>query len=314
VVANVHVVFGGGQVGASLAEHLLASGMPVRVARRAADAVPGAELMQGDAADGDFCVRAAAGASVIYHCMNPPYDSKIWATMLPRFLDNLIAAASRVGSRLVVLDNLYMVGRPRGPITEDTPSNPISRKGELRARCAERLFDAHRRGDVRAVSGRASDYYGPRGTQTHLGERFWRPAIAGKTARVLIDPDVVHTYHYIPDVATGLALLGMADDDVTGRAWMLPCAPAGPLRELVRGFAEALGRPIRVRRVPRIVIKALALLNPLVREVDEMLYQWEEPFIVDDRRFRERFGVGPAPAEEATAETVRWAVNTYTKR
>jgi nucleoside-diphosphate-sugar epimerase len=311
MTTDLHVVFGAGQVGATLARRLLASGARVRIARRGAGVVASAELVQGDAADAGFCVRAAAGASAVYHCMNPPYDARIWATLLPRFTENLIAAAARAGARLVVLDNLYMLGRPGGPMTEDTPSNPVSRKGEIRAKCAERLFEAHRRGDVRAVSGRASDYYGPGGVETHLGDRFWRPAVAGKTVRLLIDPDAVHTYHYIPDVAGGLATLGTSTDDVTGGAWMLPCAPAGTLRELVHGFAEALGRPIRVARAPRIVVKALALFNPLVREVDEMLYQWEEPFIVDDRRFRERFRMAPVPADEAAAESVRWATGTY---
>jgi nucleoside-diphosphate-sugar epimerase len=312
----MHVIFGAGQVGTRLVTQLLASGCRVRVARRRpAASGEGIEVIQGDAADPEFCIRAADGASVVYHCMNPPYDAKIWASLLPRLMDNLIGAASRANARLVVLDNLYMLGHPGGrPMSEDTPMRPVSRKGEIRARCAERLFDAHRRGDVREVTGRASDYYGPGGVQTHLGERFWRPALAGKSARLLIDPDAVHTYHYIPDVAAGLATLGTAPDDVTGQAWMLPCAPAGTLRELVHGFAEALGRPIRVASTPRLLVKALALFNPLIREVEEMLYQWDEPFIVDDRRFRERFDAVPTPADEAAVETVRWAMSTYTAR
>jgi nucleoside-diphosphate-sugar epimerase len=315
MIGELHVIFGAGQVGSLLAARLIASGARVRIARRSGRGAAGAEVVQGNAADREFCDRAAADANVIYHCMNPPYDTKVWADLLPRFMDNLIGAASRVGARLVVLDNLYMLGRPgTHPMSEDTPMHPVSRKGEIRAKCAERLFDAYRRGDVRAVSGRASDYYGPGGVETHLGERFWRPALAGKTARLLIDPDAVHTYHYIPDVAAGLATLGTAEDDVTGQPWMLPCAPAGTLRELVHGFAEALGRPIRVAAVPRLFVKALALFNPLVREVDEMLYQWEEPFIVDDRRFRERFSVSPVPADEAAVETVRWATSSYASR
>jgi nucleoside-diphosphate-sugar epimerase len=315
MTADLHVVFGAGQVGATLARQLLSSGARVRIARRAAGAVPGAELIQGDATDALFCARAANGASAIYHCMNPPYDTKVWAAVLPKYMDNLIAAASPGGARLVVLDNLYMYGATGGhPISEDTPENPISRKGEIRAKVAARLFDAHRRGDVRAVSGRASDFYGPGAGNTHLAERLWRPALAGKTVRLLIDPDAIHTYHYIPAVAGGLATLGRASDDVTGRAWMLPCAPAGSLRELVHAFAEALGRPIRVARVPRVLVKALALVNPLIREVDELLYQWDESFIVDDRRFRERFGIAPTPADEAAAETVRWATGAYAER
>ena len=71
---------------------------------------------------------------------------------------------------------------------------------------------------------------------THLGDQFRRPSLAGKTACVLINPDVIHTYHYIPDVAAGLSTLGCAEADVYGRAWMLPCAPAGSMRNSLPGF------------------------------------------------------------------------------
>jgi nucleoside-diphosphate-sugar epimerase len=109
-------------------------------------------------------VEVARGASTVYHCMNPPYYARVWAELLPRYMENLIAAAGQNGARLVVLDNVYMLGRPQGkPLDEDTPPRPCSRKGEIRARVAERMWEAHRRGDVRATSGRASDFYGPGG-------------------------------------------------------------------------------------------------------------------------------------------------------
>jgi nucleoside-diphosphate-sugar epimerase len=310
---GLHVLFGAGQVGSLLAARLLAGGHRVRVAKRSPAGVPsGAETALGDAADAAFCNGAAHGAKVIFHCMNPPYVASTWAVRVPQYMENLIAAAGRNGARLVVLDNLYMLGRPGGrPMDEETPMNPCSKKGEIRARAATRLFDAHQKGEVRAVSGRASDYYGPGGIQTHLGAQFWKPAIAGRTARVLVDPDAVHTYHYIPDVVEGLAALGGAEDDILGRAWMLPCAPAGALRELVERFSQALGRPIRLGTAPRRLIKAIALFVPLLREIQEMVYQWEEPFIVDDRRFRERFKIEPGPVDQAATATVEWARRTY---
>ncbi|MEW6690191.1 MAG: NAD(P)H-binding protein, partial [Pseudomonadota bacterium] len=112
---ELHVVFGAGQVGPLLALRLLEAGKQVRIARRSAAAAPrGVELMQGDAADAGFCARAAQGAAAVYHCMNPAYDARTWAALLPRWMDNLVAAAGRAGARLVVLDNLYMLGRPGG--------------------------------------------------------------------------------------------------------------------------------------------------------------------------------------------------------
>jgi nucleoside-diphosphate-sugar epimerase len=309
----MHVIFGAGQVGTPLAIKLREQGERVRVVRRSrGEIAPGAELVPGDALDPGLCARACEGARVVYHCMNPAYDSALWAEVVPRAMDNLIAAAGGAGARLVVLDNLYMLGRTGGrPINEDTPMNPCSRKGEIRARAAARLLEAHAEGAVRAVAGRASDYYGPRGTLTYLGDFFWKPVLAGKKARSPVDPDAVHTYHYIPDVAAGLARLGSAPDDALGRAWMLPCQRAGSMRELIDRFARVLGRRIPVGRVPKPALKAVGLFVPLIREMNEMLYQWEEPFVVDDRRFRERFAAQPVPADAAARETVAWAQRHY---
>jgi nucleoside-diphosphate-sugar epimerase len=310
---DCHVLFGAGQVGYPLAERLLAAGKRVRVAKRTAGHVPpDCEVVLGDAADTTFCVQAARGATTIYHCMNPPYDARVWAEKVPRYMDNLIAAAAQTNARLVVLDNLYMLGRPQGrPLDEDTPINPCSRKGEIRARAAQRLIEAHRRGDIVATSGRASDFYGPGGSLTGLGDFFWPRALAGKTAYSPYPLDAIHTYHYIPDVAAGLAALGCAEADAFGRPWMLPCAPAGTLRDLVERLARTLGRPIKVAQLPRWILKTMAIAMPLMRELDEMLYQWDEPFVVDDRHFRERFGLGATSTDEGADRTAEWAKQHY---
>ncbi|HYU78295.1 MAG TPA: NAD-dependent epimerase/dehydratase family protein [Vicinamibacterales bacterium] len=312
-VTELHVVFGAGQVGQPLARLLLDAGKRVRVAKRSPGGVPpGADVIQGDATDAAFCADAAEGAATIYHCMNPPYDTRRWAELVPRWMDNLIAAARRSGARLVVLDNVYMLGRPGGRrLDEDSPVNPNSRKGEIRARAAERLFDAHRRGELLATAGRASDYYGPGGTLTHVGDQFWRPALKGRRAWVLANPDAVHTYHYIPDVAAGLMTLGGAAADVYGQPWMLPCAPAETMRTLVARFSRELGREIRLAVAPRWLVKAMGIFVPLVREVEEMSYQWDEPFVIDDRRFRQRFQQQPTDVDEAALATVRWARQHY---
>jgi nucleoside-diphosphate-sugar epimerase len=117
---ELHVVFGAGQVGFPLAERLLEGGKRVRVVKRSSGRLPqGCETALGDALDAAFCTHAARGAAVVYHCMNPPYDARIWAETIPRYMDNLITASARTRARLVVLDNVYMLGRPQGrPLSE----------------------------------------------------------------------------------------------------------------------------------------------------------------------------------------------------
>lgn len=316
MAAPLHVVFGAGQVGGTLTRLLLEAGLRVRVARKSAGAVPdGAELLTGDATDTAFCARAVQGAAVVYHCMNPPYDAGIWADLLPRWMDNLIAAAGRAGARLVVLDNVYMLGRPAGrPLSEDTSAAPCSRKGEIRALVAERLFAAHRDGLVRAVCGRASDFYGPAGRLGSLGDWFWPDVLKGKAATLPFDPQALHSWHYIPDVAAGLLQLGLADDGACGRPWMLPCAPAEGLQSLAERVGRQMGQEIRLKRAPGWLLPLLGVFMPVLREIREMGYQWDEPFVVDDARFRARFQVVPTDQETAAAATAAWVLRTYVPR
>lgn len=312
---ELHVIFGAGQVGVLLANILLAAGKQVRVVKRARSDVPAAaELMCGDALDAAFCRQACAGAKVVYHCVNPEYSAKVWGVMLQPIMDNLIAAAGSAGARLVVLDNVYMLGRTDGKLmTENSPHNPCSKKGEIRARVAESLFAAHRQGKVQAVCGRAADFYGPRGTLTFFGDFFWKDVLAGKPAMSPANLDMTHTYHYIPDVAQGLATLGCAEDTLLAGnpVWMLPCQPAVSTRELAKRFDAYLDHPVQMKTMPRWLLATLSVFVPMMRELGEMTYQWDEPFIIDDSRFRAVFEVRPTAVDEAARATVAWARATY---
>lgn len=310
---ELHVIFGAGQIGRPLAQCLLKAGKRVRVIRRNKGVVPiGAELMTGDASDQAFCNRVTLGASSIYHCMNPPYVTSVWAQQLPRLMENMIAVSSGSNSRLVVLDNLYMLGRTHGqPMNEATPMNPCSKKGEIRANVAEMLLMSQKQGNVRAVTGRASDFYGPGGTLTNFGEFFWKAALYKKTAWTLIDPAAIHTYHYIPDVASSLALLGMTASDVEGKVWMLPCHQAESMRTITNQISQEIGHDIKIRKLPKLMVKGIGAFMPMAKEIYEMLYQWDEPFVVNDSQFQTRFGFTVVNQEQAIKDSVDWAKITY---
>ena len=85
---------------------------------------------------------------------------------------------------------------------------------------------------------------------------------------------------------------------------MLPCAQDGTMRQQIEGFAHPLGRPLRVSGTSKALVKTPGVFMPLVREIGEMLYQWEEPFIVDGRRFRERFAMGSKRSDSTATATV----------
>jgi len=301
------VVIGTGPAGCATARALLARGMPVRMVSRSgkrhALVPPSVPVAAADAADPASLRQAATGAEVLYQCVNVPYQQ--WAGRLPSIQRGIIRAAEDLGARLVVLDNLYMYGPVRGPITEDLPPRAQTRKGRLRALLAEMVMEAHGSGRIRAAIGRASDFYGPGVTDAALGPMVWDALLAGRAAVVLGDPDQPHTYSYIEDVGQGLATLGTRPE-APGEIWHLPAAPAITTRKLLELACRLEGLSLRLRPMGRWMLRLGGLFIPAARESVELLYQWEEPFIMDDTKFRRSFGGEATPLAKGVSETIAW--------
>jgi nucleoside-diphosphate-sugar epimerase len=304
---ELHVIFGTGAVGMSVMDELIRRGPKrVRMVNRSGRArVPaGVEVVGGNATDETFAREASEGASVVYFALNPPYNK--WPELFPRLQAGVLEGAASAGAKLIAMENLYMYGSTDGrPITEDLPYAPNSRKGRVRAMMSEVLMEAHRSGRVRVAIGRASDYFGPRVLSSAAGEQVFGRAMRGKSAQVAGDPDQPHTYTYVPDIGKGLVILG-EHEEALGRAWHLPSPETVTTRQFVEMIFEDVGKPARVQAAPKILLRAMGLFNPALREIVEMLYEFEEPFVVDDSRFEREFGEEATPLREAIQRTVRW--------
>jgi nucleoside-diphosphate-sugar epimerase len=304
---QLHVVFGTGAVGMSVMDELIRRGpRRVRMVNRSGRArVPdGVEVVGGDATDEAFTREASQGASVVYFALNPPYTT--WPELFPPLQAGVLEGASAAGAKLVAMENLYMYGPTDGhPLIEDLPYAANTRKGTVRARMSEELMEAHKSGKVQVAIGRASDFFGPRVLASAAGEQVFGRAVEGKSAQVAGDPDQPHTYTYVPDIGKGLVNLGEREEAL-GRAWHLPSPETVTTREFVEMIFEEAGKPARVQAAPKILLRALGLFNPPLSETIEMLYEFEEPFVVDDSRFEETFGEQATPLREAIQRTVRW--------
>ena len=246
-----HVVLGAGAVGMAVAEALARRGESVRVVNRSGlrQPIAGVQSVAGDVTDPAFAGSATRGARVIYQALNPPYDR--WAKEFPGLQAAAIAVAEAAGARLVVMDNVYMYGRAGGrPFTEDRAYDAHTRKGRLRAAMSRDLMAAHDAGRVQVTVGRASDFFGPRaGQQSLIGDRVIPPALADKTASVMGDPDMPHTYTFIPDIGENLVRLGERDDAL-GRVWHLPSPETRTTREVIGLVYQAAGTRPRLRVTP----------------------------------------------------------------
>ena len=302
-----HVIFGTGAIGLATLEALRRRGETARLVNRSGTApVPDdVEVQGGDASDPAFATAAAHGAQVVYQTLNPPYHR--WVELFPALQASVLAAAQATGARLVSMENVYMYGRPDGqPLTETHPYAAHTKKGKLRAGMARDLLAAHEAGNVQVAIGRASDYFGPRGgAQSMLGDRVIPAALAGRTATVIGDPDQPHTYTYIPDIGEGLAVLG-EHPDAPGEVWHLPNDPhTRTTRQLVDAIYRLAGQPrTKVRGIPPPLLRVLGVVNPTVRELIELQYEFQEPFIVDSTKIATRLHVHATPLDQALADTV----------
>jgi len=303
---RLHVVFGAGQVGRALSARLAGLGLGVRVVsrQRPAGLADGVDWRSADASDPDAATAAATDASVVYQCLNAPYTD--WPKLFPPLQRGVLSAAERSGALLVSLENLYAYGPTGGrPMTEDMPLAATSVKGATRAAMTGELLTAAQAGRVRIAIGRASDFFGPGVTETSLGERVFGNAVRGRRADFIGDPDLPHTYSYVPDVAAGLATLG-SDERAVGAVWHLPGPATATTRQVLELIAGEVGHPVAVRSVPKLVLRALGLVNPLMRGLAEMAYEFEEPFVLDTSKYESTFGSAATPLGTAVAATVAW--------
>jgi nucleoside-diphosphate-sugar epimerase len=294
------LVVGAGLIGGALARRLAARGDEVVLATRSGTAVAGTRAVTLDATDAAAFSAAAGGATTIFLCTNPPYTR--WPTDWPPVFAAAIEAARRSGAALVMMGNLYGYGPPAGPMTEHSPELSTETKGRVRLAGWHAALSAHERGDIRAVEVRASDYFGPGSTGTaHLGETFFHAALRSKKAMVVGDPALPHSWSYLPDIASTLA--AAADSDEWGRVWHVPSGEALPRTVIMDQLNRHFGSTGRVAGYPQWLLRGLATVNPLMREIEASSYQFRMPFIIDSAETERLLGVRATPWPEALAVT-----------
>jgi nucleoside-diphosphate-sugar epimerase len=304
---ELHVIFGTGPLGKWTARELARQGKRVRLINRssgrAADLPEGAEVVKADAYDPRQTIELTAGATAVYQCAQPAYHE--WMKRFPPLQAAILEGAAAAGAKLIVPENLYMYGDPEGrTLTEGSPYRAHSRKGKVRLAMTDALATAQREGKVRVAIARGSDFFGPEDSVS-AGLIYW-PALAGKAVSALGRLDQPHTFTYVADFGKTLATLG-THDEALGQVWHVPSNPPITQAELVAMVQEAVGKPVKVQRATAPILWLVGLGNPDARELIEMLYEFERPFVMSSEKFQGAFGISPTPLREAVQATVEWA-------
>jgi nucleoside-diphosphate-sugar epimerase len=309
---KLHVVLGTGAIGRAIMEELVKRGESVRIVNRSGkmDEVPaGVEVAASDLYDETKVKEVTRGAKVVYQCSQPNYFE--WAKKFPSLQKSIIDALTGSDVKLVLVENLYMYGDTNGkPLAEDMPHNAHTRKGKTRSEMSNAAFAAHREGGLCVTAGRGSDFFGAWGLPTAaMGERTFYPLLHGKAANLVGNIDAPHTHTYIPDFGKALVILGERSE-ADGQAWHVPNDnPRVTQREMVNMIAAEMGVEPKMSAMGRTMMRIGGLFVPEAKEMVEMMYEFEQPFIVDSSKFEKTFGMKATPMKEAIKATVAWYKN-----
>ena len=303
----ITILGAGGSVSDELVKLLGARGDAFRLVSRRGTAAPGAaKAVAADLGDSELTASAVAGSSVVLLLAGLKYDHKLWAEMWPRIMANTIEACKRTGARLIFFDNVYMYGRVRGAMTEETGYHPTSKKGEVRARIATDLENAWKSGSLTGMIARAADFYGPGSKNGIPNALVFDPMSKGKTPMCLASDALPHSYTYVPDSAQALVAL-MNTPSAWNQTWHLPTTADPPTgREFIEMAAREMGCPLKYRVLSRGMVRVFGWFRPVVGEVREMMYQNDSPYLFDSTKYARAFGFAGTPYAEGIRATAGW--------
>jgi nucleoside-diphosphate-sugar epimerase len=299
------VIIGAGPVGQTTARALIQQGHLVDLVTRSGSGpdLTGLSKHALDATNSAGLIAIATGATAIINAANPPYTK--WETQWPPLAHALLTAAEQSGAALVTMSNLYGHGPSHQSMDANTPTDSTGTKGRIRASMWAEALAAHHSGKVRVAEVRASDFFGPEVRDANMGERVVPRILAGKSVQLLGRTTVLHSFSYMPDVAQTLAHVA-SHDETWGRAWVVPSTTLTQ-SEMVRTLCTAAGvSAVKVSAMPLLVLKAFGLVVPIMRELQEVWYQFDAPFVVDATETTSKLGIAAAPVEQAAADTIVW--------
>ena len=293
------LVLGYGAVGKATVAQLLAEGHEVKVAqrKRPVDLPMGVDFTEVDVLDAAQVNAALKNVTQVVVALGFEYNSKHWKTVWPRAMRNLLDACALHGTRMLFIDNLYMYGEQNQPLREDMPLTTTGIKPAVRAEITRMWMEASRAGKVKVAALRSSDFYGPGVLLSLIGEAGFGALAKGKTAQLVMAPDLQHDFTYVPDIARAAMTLLEAPDKDYGQAWHVPNAPTKTPREIIALAAASLNVAPKLSAIPKFLLPVIGLFVPFLREFREMNHQNYKDYRVDSSKFAARFWSDATPFE-----------------
>lgn len=287
---KLHVVLGAsGVVGRAVIKELKNHDVDILAVGRSKK-VEGVDNKSADLLKQEQVLEATVGASYIYLCAGLTYDINIWRREWPIVMKNVIEASKAAEAVLIFVDNIYMYGPSplQVPFTEKHEQNPPSQKGLVRKEISKMLLEAHDKGEIKGVIGRSADFYGPGCESSVFYISFLERMLQGKAPMSLGSLNQPHTFAYTEDVGRGLVSLAM-DPSTYGQAWHLPVSRPVTITEGATVMNRFMATSLKVSQAPRLMMNLMGLFVTALRELKEMYYQFDHPYVMDDSKFLNHF-------------------------
>jgi len=255
--------------------------------------------------------EAVKGSEICYVTVGFEYNSRVWKERWLPFMTSVVQACIKHKSKLVFFDNVYAIGGDNVThITEDSPISPSSKKGEVRAAVDNLILDQIEENGLQAIIARAPDFFGPVKKQNSLLLNLVYDNLAkGKAAQWFCNADVIHTMGYTPDLARGTAMLGNTAD-AYNQVWNLPVDMNSLTgREWAGLFAAEMNARNKLQVLPLWALRLLGLFVPVLKEMPEMMYQFDRPYLFDCTKFNSKFNFQATPNLEAARQTIELLAN-----
>ncbi|PXX31790.1 NAD-dependent epimerase/dehydratase family protein [Arenibacter sp. ARW7G5Y1] len=298
----------GGAIGIELAKALTQYTSKIRLVSRNPKKVNKSDqLVYADLLDRSKVFEAIQGSSIVYVTVGFPYNLKFWQQHWPKFIKNVIDACIEYNCKLVFFDNIYMYDANfLDGMNEETPINPPSKKGKIRTEVAAMIMDKVKEGRLEALIARSADFYGPSiKYSSMLTEMVFKPLSNGKKANWLSSVNFKHSFTYTPDAGRATALLGNSAK-AYNQVWHLPTAK-NPYtgREWITIIASEMGIKPRFQVASRLMLKIMGLFVSLMRELPEMMYQYDRDYVFNSDKFDRHFDFRTTPYLEGIKEIIK---------
>ena len=300
----MHTILGaGGPVANALTTELVNNNIPVRLVSRRPVDIQGNNITwrKADLLDYKQVQEAAQGSTIIYLCAGLVYDAEIWREQWPAIIKNVIKVTQENNARLIFFDNVYMYGLVNGPMKEDTPYNPVSEKGKVRAEIANTIMNEVKAGTLNATIARAPDFYGTTSTNAFLDMMVLSKYAKKQSAQWMGDPDNLHNFIYIPDAGRAMYLLGQHPESAN-QTWHLPTAPVMKGRQFLELAARIYGVKPKFMRIRKFMLWIIGLFNKVIAGAVEMYYQNSNDYIFNSDKFEKAFNFKPTSYEDGIKE------------